>query len=63
MDNTNFITVANLREAFARDAKKVKDKDIEMMIAEVDLKENDMIDFGEFLRLMNDENDIDLFKN
>ena len=34
-----------------------------MMIAEVDLKENDMIDFGEFLRLMNDENDIDLFKN
>jgi len=34
-----------------------------MMTAEVNLKENDMIDFGEFLRLMNDENDIDLFKN
>ena len=33
------------------------------MIKEVDLKENDMIDFGEFLRLMNDEEEIDLFRN
>jgi len=33
------------------------------MLREVDLKENDMIDFDEFLRLMNVEEECDLFRD
>jgi Ca2+-binding EF-hand superfamily protein len=32
------------------------------MLKEVDIKENDMIDFDEFLRLMNVEEEVDLFR-
>jgi len=32
------------------------------MLKEVDLKKNDIIDFDEFLRLMNIENEVDIFK-
>ena len=32
------------------------------MLKEVDIKENDMIDFDEFLRLMNVEDEVDLFR-
>ncbi len=33
------------------------------MLREVDIKENDMIDFDEFLRLMNVEEEVDLFRD
>ena len=62
VDGTNLITVSNLREAMARNGRKVPIKEIEKMLKEVDYKQNDMIDFDEFLRLMNVEQEVDLFK-
>jgi hypothetical protein len=62
VDNTNMITVDNLREAMARNGRKVPQKELEVMLKEVDLKKNDIIDFDEFLRLMNVEEEVDLFK-
>ena len=63
VDNTNAITIPNLREAMARDGRKMLQKELEDMLREVDLKENDMIDFDEFLRLMNVEEECDLFRD
>ena len=62
VDDTNYITIPNLREAMARDGRKMGQKEVQAMLKEVDIKENDMIDFDEFLRLMNVEEEVDLFR-
>lgn len=62
VDNTNYITVSNLREAMARNGRRLPEKELEEMLREVDIKENDAIDFDEFLILMNVEEEVDLFR-
>ena len=63
VDDTNMITVSNLKEAMARDGRKMTNKELERMLKEVDYNDNDMIDFDEFLRLMNVEDVVDMFRD
>jgi len=52
VDNTNEITVSNIREALARAGRKISDDDIKKMIKEVDLTKDGKISFDEFVHLM-----------
>ena len=62
VDNANFITAANLKEAFARTGRKISLIDIEHMIKEVDESNDGKISFEEFVNMMKNEND-DFFIN
>jgi calcium-dependent protein kinase len=51
-DNTNFITVENLSEAFHRTGRNVPISELEDMIREADLGHDGKVSFDEFMQLM-----------
>eukprot|EP00357_Protocruzia_adherens_P006319 CAMPEP_0114990346 /NCGR_PEP_ID=MMETSP0216-20121206/10739_1 /TAXON_ID=223996 /ORGANISM="Protocruzia adherens, Strain Boccale" /LENGTH=483 /DNA_ID=CAMNT_0002353499 /DNA_START=1089 /DNA_END=2540 /DNA_ORIENTATION=- len=48
VDNTDFITETNIKEAFNRAGRKISDKEIKIMISEVDVTKDGKISFQEF---------------
>eukprot|EP01016_Furgasonia_blochmanni_P010764 TRINITY_DN14627_c0_g1_i2.p1 TRINITY_DN14627_c0_g1~~TRINITY_DN14627_c0_g1_i2.p1 ORF type:complete len:466 (-),score=141.60 TRINITY_DN14627_c0_g1_i2:192-1589(-) len=52
VDNSNFITVKNLREAMARAGRKLNDNELQEMIAEIDRTKEGRISFEEFGEMM-----------
>ena len=52
VDNTNFISQANLVEALARTGRKFPDNEINSMLEEVDLLKNNKITYEEFVEFI-----------
>ena len=52
VDNDDFITKSNLREAMAREGRKLPEQLIDEMINEVDIDKDEKVDFVEFCSFM-----------
>jgi len=57
VNNTGYITVENLKEVTAREGRRLKKDEIELMISEIDRNKDGMIDFDDFKKMMRDEID------
>lgn len=58
VNNVGFITKEDLKEATAREGRRLKPQDLEAMISEIDSAKNGTISFEDFKKMM--VNEIDL---
>lgn len=52
IDDTKYITLANLREVMARRGRKLEDSEIDQMIQEVDFNNQGKLSFGDFCEML-----------
>ena len=52
VDNTNFITSDNIRDAFSKLGKSVTDAELKEIMVKHDISGDNMIDFEEFKEMM-----------
>eukprot|EP01016_Furgasonia_blochmanni_P012679 TRINITY_DN1633_c0_g1_i2.p1 TRINITY_DN1633_c0_g1~~TRINITY_DN1633_c0_g1_i2.p1 ORF type:complete len:524 (+),score=82.99 TRINITY_DN1633_c0_g1_i2:397-1968(+) len=57
VDDTNSISIANMREAMARSGRKMPDEELKQMIKDVDISKDGKISFDEFVDMMRMENE------
>ena len=52
VDDTNYISLANLRDVLARAGRKVENEELQEIMDEVDLNQNQRIEWKEFVAIM-----------
>lgn len=55
VNDSGYITVENLKEATAREGRRLQQAEIETMIAEIDKNKDGMIDYEDFKAMMQDD--------
>lgn len=64
VDNSNFITKSNLKEAFIRSGKNITDSEIDSIITDIDVQKTGKISFKIFCDVMKmDKNQLQSHQN